>query len=43
MAKINEWNFDRIIPCHGDVVESNGKGIFQHIMQWHLEQAKKST
>ncbi|KAF1986489.1 hypothetical protein K402DRAFT_376980 [Aulographum hederae CBS 113979] len=37
MSKINGWNFDRIIPCHGDVIETGGKGIFQKIMEWHLE------
>merc|ERR1712093_90358 len=24
-TRINEWDFDRIIPCHGDVIEGNGK------------------
>lgn len=42
MAKIAKWDFDRIIPCHGDVIETNGKGIFQKVMQWHLEAAKKT-
>ncbi|KAH9941106.1 uncharacterized protein BXZ73DRAFT_75081 [Epithele typhae] len=22
---VSGWNFDRIIPCHGDVIETNGK------------------
>ncbi|KAF2497729.1 hypothetical protein BU16DRAFT_525337 [Lophium mytilinum] len=39
-AKINEWDFERIIPCHGDVIESGGKGIFQKILAWHLEASK---
>ena len=34
-------NLDKIIPCHGDVIETGGKGIFDKIMQWHLEAAKK--
>jgi len=42
MSKIDGWNFDRIIPCHGDVIESGGKGIFRKIMQWHLEAAEKN-
>ncbi|KAF2834348.1 hypothetical protein M501DRAFT_990324 [Patellaria atrata CBS 101060] len=42
MKKINTWDFDRVIPCHGDVIESGGKGIFQKIMTWHLE-PKEST
>ncbi|KAF1808620.1 hypothetical protein P152DRAFT_405092 [Eremomyces bilateralis CBS 781.70] len=40
MAKINAWDFDRIIPCHGDVIETDGKGIFQKIMAWHLQGKK---
>ena len=36
VGKINEWDFDRIIPCHGDVIESGGKGIFQKVLAWHL-------
>jgi hypothetical protein len=43
MAKIDKWDFDRIVGCHGDVIESNGKGIFRHIMAWHLDLAKKSA
>ncbi|KAF2735926.1 hypothetical protein EJ04DRAFT_511382 [Polyplosphaeria fusca] len=42
MAKINGWDFDRIIPCHGDVIETGGKGIFQHLMEWHIAAAKTS-
>ena len=37
---IEKWDFDRIIPCHGDVIESDGKGIFQKIMAWHLKSVK---
>ncbi|KAF2180828.1 hypothetical protein K469DRAFT_714406 [Zopfia rhizophila CBS 207.26] len=43
VANINKWDFDRIIPCHGDVIESGGKGIFQKIMEWHLNAQKKSS
>lgn len=40
MAKIQKWDFDRIIPCHGDVIENEGKGIFEKITEWHLKAAK---
>ena len=40
--RINKWDFDRIIPCHGDVIESGGKGIFEKVMQWHLQAAQRS-
>ncbi|KAF2715520.1 hypothetical protein K504DRAFT_396934 [Pleomassaria siparia CBS 279.74] len=39
MKRINQWDFDRIIGCHGDVVDTNGKGIFQKIMEWHLSES----
>lgn len=41
MKRINGWDFDRIIPCHGDVIETDGKGVFQKVMAWHLQ--NKST
>lgn len=40
-ARINKWDFDRIIPCHGDVIETGGKTVFQKVLQWHLELARK--
>ncbi|KAF1961998.1 hypothetical protein CC80DRAFT_201598 [Byssothecium circinans] len=42
-ARVEKWDFQRVIPCHGDVIETGGKGIFQKIFQWHLDLAKKST
>ena len=39
MGRINQWKFDTIVPCHGDVIESGGKKVFQTVMQWHLEKA----
>ena len=35
---MDKWDFDRIIPCHGDIIESGGKGVFRNIMGWHLSQ-----
>ena len=43
MARIDKWDFERIIPCHGDVIEKEGKGIFRKVFEWHLEAAKKSN
>lgn len=43
ISKIAGWDFDRIIPCHGDVIETNGKGVFQTLMSWHLDAAKKQS
>ena len=43
VAKIAKWDFDRVIPCHGDVIETGGKGIFQKVMAWHLSAASKQS
>ncbi|KAL8813013.1 MAG: hypothetical protein Q9223_000828 [Gallowayella weberi] len=39
--KINGWEFDKIIPCHGDVIESGGNKVFRRLFAWHLEAAQK--
>ena len=39
--KIAAWDFDRIIPCHGDVIENDAKGIFRKVFDWHLNGAKR--
>jgi len=36
VSKIDKWDFDRIIPCHGDVIETGGKSAFRNVMLWHL-------
>ncbi|KAJ5804190.1 uncharacterized protein N7518_000493 [Penicillium psychrosexuale] len=38
MKRIDQWDFDRLIPCHGDTIETGAKGIFRDVMAWHLEQ-----
>ena len=42
-AKIDRWDFDAIVPCHGDVIERGGKGVFEKVFGWHLDAAKKSS
>ncbi|KAL9117235.1 MAG: hypothetical protein Q9187_006230 [Circinaria calcarea] len=37
MKRIDSWDFDRIVPCHGDVIERDGKGVFREVMEWHLK------
>lgn len=34
------WNWDRLIPCHGDVIETGGKGVLESIMEWQLKAGK---
>ncbi|KAK1147290.1 hypothetical protein N8T08_001367 [Aspergillus melleus] len=43
MRRINNWDFNRLIPCHGDVIESGAKGVFRTVMEWFLENDKKRT
>ena len=40
IQRINKWDIQRMIPCHGDVVESNAKGVFQKVFAWHLQGIK---
>ena len=40
VKRIAGWDFDRIIPCHGDVIETGGKGVFQKVFEWHLNAHK---
>ncbi|KAI4148255.1 MAG: hypothetical protein L6R39_002841 [Caloplaca ligustica] len=43
IRRINSWDFEKIIPCHGDVIEHDGKAIFQKVFAWHLEGMKKGN
>lgn len=33
---IDGWDFTRMIPSHGDVVEGNAKQVFEKVFAWHL-------
>ncbi|KAL5117625.1 hypothetical protein ACEQ8H_004518 [Pleosporales sp. CAS-2024a] len=41
VARIHTWPFERIVPCHGDVIEGNAKSVFEKVFGWHLDAAKK--
>lgn len=34
--RIMGWGFDRVVPCHGDVIESGGKDVFGKMVDWFL-------
>jgi hypothetical protein len=36
VQRIAQWDFQKIIPCHGDVIE-DGQGIFKKVFEWHLQ------
>lgn len=42
IARIDGWDFERIVPCHGDVVEGHGKELFRKVFAWHLEAAGRA-
>ncbi|KOS21777.1 hypothetical protein ESCO_002381 [Escovopsis weberi] len=33
---IDKWNFNAIIPCHGDTIQVNGKEVFRKVFAWDL-------
>ncbi|KAL7933146.1 hypothetical protein V8C35DRAFT_305055 [Trichoderma chlorosporum] len=37
---VDKWDFTTMIPCHGDVLEGNGKEIFRKMFSWSLEGKK---
>jgi hypothetical protein len=38
VKRMRTWDYDRIIPCHGDVIETGGKKIFENATSWFVEQ-----
>lgn len=37
VKRIDAWDFDRMISCHGDVIEKEGKVVWRKVMGWFLE------
>ncbi|KAK3336430.1 hypothetical protein B0T19DRAFT_38769 [Cercophora scortea] len=35
--RIASWDFETVIPCHGDVIEGHGKQVFEKVFDWHLK------
>ena len=35
--RMHEWNFDRMIPCHGDVIGTGGKVVLDRVTEWSRE------
>ncbi|KAK2875182.1 hypothetical protein FQN49_001699 [Arthroderma sp. PD_2] len=36
VQRIDGWEFDRAIPCHGDTVDQGAKRMFRTLFQWFL-------
>ncbi|KAJ2894598.1 hypothetical protein MKZ38_007396 [Zalerion maritima] len=39
VARIAGWEFDKIVPCHGDVVEEGGSDVWRRLFAWHINAA----
>lgn len=37
VKRIEAWEFDVIVPCHGETIMEGGKGVFEKVFAWHLE------
>jgi len=37
MQRIARWDFDTVVPCHGETIVGNGKEVFDKIFEWHLQ------
>ncbi|KAK4187277.1 hypothetical protein QBC35DRAFT_499212 [Podospora australis] len=40
VARINAWDFDKIVVCHGETITTGGKEVFEKVFAWHLEGKK---
>lgn len=40
---VSGWDWDRLIPCHGDVLETGGKALWNKNFEWNLEHQRKKT
>ncbi|KIV94104.1 hypothetical protein PV10_05259 [Exophiala mesophila] len=38
VKRINTWDYDRIIPCHGEVIETGGKATMNTATEWFTAQ-----
>jgi hypothetical protein len=41
--KVAEWQMDRIIPCHGDVLESGANEAWASVYEWFLKGTAKPS
>ena len=41
--KVAEWQMDRVIPCHGDVLESGGNEAWSSVYEWFLKGTAKPS
>ncbi|KAI1417284.1 hypothetical protein F5Y13DRAFT_152404 [Hypoxylon sp. FL1857] len=37
IKRIDTWDFETIVPCHGETIVGNGKEFFRKVFAWHLQ------
>lgn len=37
VKRIAAWDFDTVVPCHGETIVGDGKQVFEKVFAWHLE------
>ncbi|KAI2620523.1 hypothetical protein GGR54DRAFT_103346 [Hypoxylon sp. NC1633] len=37
IRRIEAWDFETIIPCHGETIVGSGKELFRKAFEWHLQ------
>ncbi|KAB5560205.1 beta-lactamase-like protein [Coniochaeta sp. 2T2.1] len=40
IKRIDAWDFDTIVPCHGETIVGDGKQVFRKVFEWHLQGKK---
>jgi hypothetical protein len=35
--RVAEWDIERIIPCHGDVIDREGNEVWAKTYEWYLK------
>ncbi|KAI1212771.1 uncharacterized protein F4807DRAFT_414381 [Annulohypoxylon truncatum] len=37
IQRIGSWDFDTLIPCHGETIVGGAKEVFNKVFEWHLQ------
>ena len=41
--RVAQWDIERIVPCHGDVIESGGNAAWTLTYEWYLQGNSKPS
>lgn len=36
VARIDAWDFETLVPCHGETIVGNAKEVWKKVFEWHL-------